>query len=390
MADVTTADLLQTLQGDGLHNNAWGDIANANLQRLEDKLVKRTALAVTGGTVTLTSTQELVMLLDISGVLVSGSIVEFSGRKGFWIVKNGTSAAFSLTVRVTGQTGITVAQGTVAIIYCDGTDIRSASAALTTLTADLMAAGFNILFSNATGLKDDSSNFIVELLKTASAVNFLTAKNNATGSNPVLAATGSDTDVGLDLGVKGAGLVRAQASVVPVSDGVPSLGAAAARWLKLFLATGGIIDFNNGDVTITHSADKLTFAGAASGYAFDVAPDVGGSHVALLATEGQTVAGGAKVTSKSLGVISSGTVTVDVGARPKQDLTNGGAFVLSPGSNNGSTVLEIVNNGSAGAITKTGWDKADGDAFDTTNGHKFKCFIDIGPAGKYLGVKAMQ
>lgn len=52
------------------------------------------------------------------------------------------------------------------------------------------------------------------------------------------------------------------------SDGA-ALGTAAAMWSDLFLASGAVINLNNGDVTITHSANGLTFAGASAGYSFD-------------------------------------------------------------------------------------------------------------------------
>lgn len=64
-------------------------------------------------------------------------------------------------------------------------------------------------------------------------------------------------------------LILDETSLRPAVDGALPLGAAANRWSNLFLATGGKIDWNNGDVTITHAADLLAFAGAASGYTFD-------------------------------------------------------------------------------------------------------------------------
>ena len=111
---------------------------------------------------------------------------------------------------------------------------------------------------------------------------------------------------------------------------------------------------------------------------------------AQLAVEDQSLTGGARVTSKDLGTISSGTVTPDPGDRPLQHYTNGGAHTLAPGSNTGSYLLDITNNGSAGAITTSGWTKVSGDAFTTTNGHKFRCHCSIGEAGSYLVVGALQ
>jgi hypothetical protein len=44
------------------------------------------------------------------------------------------------------------------------------------------------------------------------------------------------------------------------SDGL-ALGTSSLMWSDLFLASGGVINFNNGDMTITHSSNKLTISG---------------------------------------------------------------------------------------------------------------------------------
>jgi hypothetical protein len=48
--------------------------------------------------------------------------------------------------------------------------------------------------------------------------------------------------------------------VLAVSDG-GALGSATKMWSDLFLASGGVINWNNGNVTITHAAGTLTIAG---------------------------------------------------------------------------------------------------------------------------------
>lgn len=47
----------------------------------------------------------------------------------------------------------------------------------------------------------------------------------------------------------------------PVTDDGDSLGTTALKWADVFLASGGVINFNNGNVTLTHSAANLTLAG---------------------------------------------------------------------------------------------------------------------------------
>jgi hypothetical protein len=49
----------------------------------------------------------------------------------------------------------------------------------------------------------------------------------------------------------------------PVSNDGASLGTTALNWSDLFLATGAVINYNNGNVTVTHAANSLTVAGGA-------------------------------------------------------------------------------------------------------------------------------
>jgi len=97
----------------------------------------------------------------------------------------------------------------------------------------------------------------------------------------------------------------------------------------------------------------------------------------ILSTADQTLSGGANVTSDSLGTKSSGTTTIDCGANPLQYLTDGGAFTLAAPANDGSCMVLVTNNGSAGTITFSGFSVGSntGDAIDTTSGHKFTLSI---------------
>jgi hypothetical protein len=100
--------------------------------------------------------------------------------------------------------------------------------------------------------------------------------------------------------------------------------------------------------------------------------------------EGQVVTGGAEVTTKDLGAITTGTVTPDPSARAKQKYTNGGAHTLAPSAKHGSYTVDIENVSGAGAITDSGFTKRSGDPFTTTVGHKFRCYVDIGAHGSSL------
>lgn len=72
--------------------------------------------------------------------------------------------------------------------------------------------------------------------------------------------------------------------LTPTTDDGAALGSAALKWSDLFLASGAVINFNAGNLTITHVADALYFAGGSSGYFFDAAPRPTTNDAAALGT----------------------------------------------------------------------------------------------------------
>ena len=96
--------------------------------------------------------------------------------------------------------------------------------------------------------------------------------------------------------------------------------------------------------------------------------------VADLDVADQTVTGGANVTTQTL---TTGNVTIDCGTRPLQQITNGGAFTITAPANDGSCVVKITNNASAGAVTFSGFTvgSATGASLDTVNTHVFTVWI---------------
>jgi hypothetical protein len=144
-----------------------------------------------------------------------------------------------------------------------------------------------------------------------------------------------------------------------------------------------------GSVTITHpwaiyvGAGNVKFAGTGNSLGTITSGTWNGTRLtssyvptdtAYLDVADQTVSGGANVTAQSQ---TTGNITVDCGARPLQYITNGGAYTITAPASDGNCILLSTNNGSAGAITFSGFSVGSntGDALDTTNGHKFSIFI---------------
>ncbi len=56
-------------------------------------------------------------------------------------------------------------------------------------------------------------------------------------------------------------LTLTSAAFSPYSSGGVTLGTASLMWGDLFMKSGGVINFNNGNVTLTHATGALTMAG---------------------------------------------------------------------------------------------------------------------------------
>lgn len=123
MVDSITPNIKITNQTEGGNNNTWGAIADTNFETIDNKFGDMTSITTTGGNTTLTDNQEIVAILYVDGTLAANATITFSGRGGFWIVYNNTTGDYTLTCKVSGQTGVVIPQAGKRLIYCDGTDI---------------------------------------------------------------------------------------------------------------------------------------------------------------------------------------------------------------------------------------------------------------------------
>lgn len=124
MADAFTSNLNLNQQEVGAHNNTWGTIANTNFGYIDSKLGDRTSIATTGGSTTLSETEQKVQKIKITGALVSNATINFNATGGLWAIENATTGDFDVTVKVTGQTGFTVGRGEKVAGAYNGTDLE--------------------------------------------------------------------------------------------------------------------------------------------------------------------------------------------------------------------------------------------------------------------------
>jgi len=217
MANSTSANLKLTVQTTGENSGTWGQITNTNLLILEQAIGGYDAVGITSGATLTFSNGALSngknQVLKLTGTITGNVNVTIPDSiEKTYIIDNATTGAHTVTFKTSSGTGVTwgSTDKSTKIVYSDGTNVVDTGLISSVLGADLDTNSFNIKFDDATGIEDDSGNEHLIFQKTSSAVNYFEMTNAATGNSPAISATGSDTNVGIDISTKGTGLVRLQ------------------------------------------------------------------------------------------------------------------------------------------------------------------------------------
>lgn len=348
-----------------LNSTNWNTPLNDNFGYIDAALGGQTSINVTGiGTtpVVLTLTQYQSLILNFTGTLTANVTYQMpSGVGGEWIVVNGTSGAFTLTIdNVAAGTSVVIPTGARRIVFSDGTNVYTADNTVTSV-----GASGNIAYSDGTGLTgstsltyDGTRTTVVGTTATTSsdvAILRLNSQSSGTPANGfgvsaefLAETTPGNTETGMVLAAVTTDITAGSEDF----DFVVRLMAAGATATEMLRVTSaGIMTLNGGNVvagrtTVDTAVQSLAYAGITA-------------------------------TADDDGTKSSGTYTpTPVGGNFKR-IVNGGAFTLAAPSATGdyTLVIQITNNASAGAITLSGFSKTSGDPFTTTNGHDFFIFV---------------
>tara|TARA_B100000579_G_scaffold433831_1_gene453382 strand:- start:17713 stop:19050 length:1338 start_codon:yes stop_codon:yes gene_type:complete len=146
--------------------------------------------------------------------------------------------------------------------------------------------------------------------------------------------------------------------IIPNTDATFDLGSTAQGWNDLHLGSGGVINLDGGDVTLTHSAGKVTLggdgavevdfanhemtnvdinSGAIDGTIVGAATPAAGTFTAIVGTS-LDMNGNVDIDNATTAIDSSGTISIDGGGNVNLDTTSG---VVSVGTSTSGIAVSI-------------------------------------------------
>ena len=212
----TYSSLKIQLMATGENSGTWGNVTNDNLGiALEEAIVGSADVTFASATVTLTLTDSNAsqtarnLRLNLTGTSGGAQDLVVPAIEKLYIVNNG--CADTITIKVTGQTGVAVPAGKTMFVYNNGTDCTDAITHLRNLTLATALpiasggtgsntatfSGANITSLNASSI---SSGTIDNARTTASASN---------GASTIVARDASGNFVGWDVQVDSLGVATA-------------------------------------------------------------------------------------------------------------------------------------------------------------------------------------
>lgn len=207
----TWSDLKFELIGTGDQSGTWGATTNDNLGiAIQQAIGGKADVTMSSTTITLTLTDTTALqnaralYLNLTGTPGGAATLNVPAVQKSYIVYNNTTGGFAVTVKVSGQTGVSVPNGKSMLLYDNGTDVVDAITHLSSLTlgsALPIASGgtgststtFVNLASNVTGTLPVANGGTG--LSTTTAYGLIAAGTTSTGNFQQVSGTGTSGQV---------------------------------------------------------------------------------------------------------------------------------------------------------------------------------------------------
>jgi len=209
----------------GENAGTWGTKTNTNLEIIEQFAGGYTTQAVSdSGDTTLsvsdgsTGATLAHRVLDLTGALTGARNVTIPiDVQQMYVLKNSTTGSQAVTFKYVTGTGssVTFTGGDTSskIVYGTGSGSNPNIIDLGFVTTTGTQTLTNKTLTSpkiGTSILDTNGNQLALLTATSSAVNEVTLANAATGNDPILSATGDDSNIGISFVTKGTGVIKAE------------------------------------------------------------------------------------------------------------------------------------------------------------------------------------
>ena len=294
MASTYSTNLALELIGTGDQAGTWGNTTNTNLGTLIEQAISGyvTQAVSTGGTTVVTIPNGATgvarnMFIELTGTGGASTVLEVPANKKLYFIYNNASDA--VTVKVSGQTGVSVAAGQKVILVSNGTDVVEATTYLTAVPSSLTVTTLNATSASITTLSGTTATYASANITTATGTTFSAATMGDQATTTFLGASANITTVtGTTAGFTSANITTVTGTTgtfTTSSDGVGNLrnipSAGAAKTSEYTLTTSDIGEF----ITIGTSGKVLvpnnTFA---TGNAISVYNDTTGNITITVST----------------------------------------------------------------------------------------------------------
>ena len=132
MPSTYTTSLSLEKQANGENSGTWGTKMNTVLDLIEQAIAGVTNITHDDtANYTLTATQGASnearnMVVNVTGALTAARNVVVPTADKLYVFKNSTTGGYAVTIKTSGGTGISVANGETELLYCDGTNVLRA------------------------------------------------------------------------------------------------------------------------------------------------------------------------------------------------------------------------------------------------------------------------